>query len=159
MSDQITTPFAKYPGDGTRLLGPVTGANCRRGYGLQFFQLTGIGSCAYCGTNLAGSYNAWLTIVLDHAVPESVGQALKIREDWLEDLSNRVLACGACNTFDNRYEPSFRARRPTNLKEFFTLRNRVFLDRKTRILRCHEHERAFFRKHWQRASTAGKRRE
>ena len=152
----MTTPFSKYPGGGRTLLGPVTGANCRHGFALQFFQLTDIGSCAYCRTDLVGSYNAWLTIVLDHAVPESMGQALKIREDWLEDLSNRVLACGACNTFDNRYKPSFQPRRPTNLKEFFTLRDRVFLDRKTRILKCREHERAFFRTHWKRASTAGK---
>lgn len=150
----MTTPFSKYPDGGRKLLGPVTGANCRRGYGLQFFRLTGVGSCAYCRADLTGSYNAWLTIALDHAVPASLGQELKIPEKWLDDFSNRVLACGACNTFDNRYDPSFQPRRPRNLEEFFVLRNRVFLDRKARILTCHKRERAFFMRHWQRSIAA-----
>jgi hypothetical protein len=107
MSANVTVPFSKYPHGGRHLLGPVKGGNCRRGYGLDFFRLTGIRACAYCGADLTSSYSAWLTMALDHAVPWRFGKELKVPEEWLDDFSNRLLACGACNGFANSTSPRF----------------------------------------------------
>jgi hypothetical protein len=62
------------------------------------------------------------------------------------------LACGACNTFDNRYQPPFQPGRPTTPKDFYDLRDRIFRDRKARILKCHKKERTFFNTDWQRSA-------
>jgi hypothetical protein len=99
-------PFDTYPSGGRTLLGKVSGDNCRKGYGLRFLELTGQTRCAYCGLDLVGKYEHWLTMALDHVVPDSVCKSWGLSQIWKEDYSNRVLCCTACNTFGNRYRPT-----------------------------------------------------
>jgi hypothetical protein len=134
-------PFESYPHQGMKLLGRVRGSNCRHGYGLEFMRLTGQTRCAYCGMNLVATYESWLTMALDHVVPNRSG--LSLPEEWVEDYSNRVLCCTACNTFDNRYQPKG-FQRPSTLEEFFHLRDAVFVERRINILNKHKQERTFF---------------
>jgi hypothetical protein len=118
---------------------------CRHGYGLRFMQLTGQTGCATCGLNLAGKYENWLNMALDHVIPTSACLAWDIPDEWREDYSNRVLCCTTCNTFGNRYAPQG-CRRPTTLEEFYEVRDAIFLERKRQILQRHAEERAFFEK-------------
>lgn len=148
MKQETERPFEKYPAGGKSLLGKRVLGSCRHHYGLEFFNITGVHTCAYCGLDLTSSYEVWLNTALDHAVPASVCDALGISQDWRDDYSNSVLACSACNSFDNRYKPTFEARTPLSLEEFFALRDRIFAERRSRILNAHYREREFFHKHW-----------
>ena len=47
------------------------------------------GYCAYCGVDLAASFNLWMSATVDHVVCVAVGGAYT--------ADNLVLACGACN--------------------------------------------------------------
>ena len=141
-------PFAKYPGGGRVLLGKRILGTCRHDYGLQYYQRTHVHTCGYCGLDLTSSYGIWLNIALDHALPISVCNKLEIWRDWMDDYSNSVLTCSACNSFDNRYKPTFSLEKPMFLEEFFTLRDRVFVERRDRILKAHEREEQFFREKW-----------
>src|SRR5688500_9912407 len=116
-------PFDSYPQHGRALLGVVKGSNCRRDYGLRFMQITGQTSCAYCGRDLVNSYENWLNIALDHVIPTSVCNGFGLPADWIDDCSNRVLACSSCNGFLNRYKPSLDVACPVSLEEFFNLRD------------------------------------
>ena len=137
-------PFESYPGQGRILLGrPKRTDNCRHGYGLEFMQLTGQRTCAYCGIDLTARYELWLMMALDHVVPGSVCAAWNLSRDWEEDYSNRVLCCSACNTFDNRYTPKL-IQCPTTLEEFFQVRDAIFVERRKRIEEKHKQEHTFF---------------
>jgi len=143
-------PFDDYPDRGNKLLGLLRGSNCRREYGLKFMQLTRQRRCAYCEVDLTTNYEVWLTMVLDHAFPVSLCRRLEIPEEWCWDLSNLVLACGACNGFCNRYEPSFSMIRPLSIEDFYKLRDEMFTERKKLICERHGEERAFFQlKSWE----------
>jgi hypothetical protein len=107
-------------------------------------QKTGETTCAYCGMDLAGTYQAWLTMALDHVVPTGAGKALGIPDDWVQDAANRVLACTTCNTFDNRYTLPLDTAVPATLDAFCHLRDGVFLERSQRIAACHAKEREFY---------------
>ncbi len=145
-------PFTSYPGQGRKLLGKVVGSNCRHGYGLKFMRVTGQTKCAYCGHDFTVSYENWLQMALDHVVPRSVCGSLRLHDDWVEDCSNKVLACGACNSFFNRYKPSWEFDCPDTLDAFYDLRDRIFEDRKRPILQKHKDERAFFaRRAWEQS--------
>jgi 5-methylcytosine-specific restriction endonuclease McrA len=136
-------PFESYPYRGRRLLGRVTGDNCRHGYGLKFMRLTGQTKCAYCGLDLVTTYENWLTMALDHVVPHSTCLTWELSEDWREDYSNRVLCCATCNTFGNRYTPEgFQS--PSTLEEFYDLRDAIFVERRGNIINKHKEEHAFF---------------
>ena len=137
-------PFDEYPNGGRVLLGQVKGANCRHEYGLKFMQKTGQTKCAYCGADFAESYEIWLTMALDHVVPVSVCGALGIQAEWQEDVTNKVLACAACNSFHNRYKPAVEVTCPKTLDAFYDLRDRIFTERKKAILERHDSEKAFF---------------
>src|SRR5262249_36557075 len=126
------------------LLGKVVGANCRHEYGLKFMRITAQTKCAYCGHDFAASYENWLHMALDHVVPKSVCVGFGLGSEWVEDCANKALACTACNGFDNRYKPSPHIACPLSLGEFFNLRDRIFAERKTTILRKHNEERQFF---------------
>lgn len=143
MLEQNVLPFADYPHQGRELLGRVSGDNCRSGYGLNFQRLTGQDHCAYCGISMVGSYENWLTMTLDHVIPDSVCKSLDLPEEWNQDYSNRVLCCTACNTFGNRYKPDI-VNVPKTLDEFYDLRDRVFTERKFLISERHKIERLFF---------------
>lgn len=113
---------------------------------------TGLTTCAYCGRDFAASYEAWLTMALDHVVPVNVCHANGLPEEWREDVSNRVLACSACNGFRNRYEPP-EGSYPTTFDAFYDLRDRIFEERRGLIAQSHESDRRFFEAHpWNKFS-------
>jgi len=144
-------PFDSYPHGGRALLGRVKGANCRREYGLRFMQVTGQTACAYCGLDFAAAYENWLQMALDHVVPSSVCKGFSLPDEWADDSSNKVLACAACNGFDNRYRVSVQAECPLTLEAFYALRDRIFAERKARIAERHRTEREFFeRRLWEK---------
>jgi hypothetical protein len=103
-------------------------------------------TCAYCGTVLFSSYDRWLTLQVDHAVPTSVAKNLGIPFQLYEDMFNLVLACAACNGFDNRYR--YRVDVPPQatwtVEEVVVIRDAIFADRSARIAARHDIERAFF---------------
>jgi hypothetical protein len=138
-------PFNSYPNYGRKLLGQVRGDSCRHGYGLEFMRLTGQTKCAYCGIDLAETYENWLNMALDHVVPHSICQTWKVPAEWREDYSNRVLSCTTCNTFGNRYSPKTLSC-PSTLEEFYNIRDAIFIERKNLILDRHRKERFFFDK-------------
>ena len=137
-------PFDSYPQRGRALLGGVKGANCRHEYGLRFMQITGQTRCAYCGVDFGASYEVWLTMARDHVVPTSACVKMGLPAEWREDCTNRVLACAACNSFCNRYEPPAHLPAPQTLEAFFDLRDTVFRERQARIAARHEEEKTFF---------------
>lgn len=136
--------FSTYPQQGRALLARRAGGNCRKGYGLQLQKLTGQTDCAYCGLSLVSSYEQWLLMQVDHVVPFGTGKALGIPVEWLEDCSNLVLACAACNSFCNRDTIPVGIELPGSLEDFYALRDRMFRLRRQRILGAHQKERAFF---------------
>lgn len=136
-------PFESYPHQGRELLGRVGGGNCRHEYGLKFMQITKQTKCAYCGMNLTVTYENWLTMALDHVVPDKVCRNWGLPEQWREDCTNKVLCCRSCNEFDNRYQPK-NSQRPSTLEDFYRLRDAIFIERHTNILKAHKRERAFF---------------
>ncbi len=137
-------PFDSYPQNGRELLGRVKGSNCRHGYCLQFQQVTQQTSCAYCGMSLVDSYERWLTMALDHVIPLKTGLSICIPAEWIDDCINKVLACAACNGFQNRYKLPEGTPCPSALSEFVELRDRTFDERKVLVSRSHEQERLFF---------------
>ncbi len=136
--------FESYPKQGRDLIGAFVGSNCRQGYGLKFMKETGQTCCAYCGLDFT-KYENWLQMALDHVVPVSVckGMSNPDIEKWMNDGSNRVLACATCNGFDNHYQPVSQEY-PRSLEDFYDLRDRVFVERKKRIKERIEKERHFF---------------
>jgi len=81
---------------------------------------------------------------MDHVVPVNICKELGVAFEWTHDCANLVLACGACNRFNNRYRPSVDQICPTSLSEFFDLRDRIFAERKELIANSHQQEREFF---------------
>lgn len=130
-------PFDNYPEGGRQLLGRRKGNNCRKGYGLGLQRITGQTTCGYCGLNLVGTYEHWLHLEVDHVVPWGAGRVLGVPDTWLDDLSNLVLACSACNRFNNREKTPAEMECPATLDEFFNLRDDLFRQRKARILAAH----------------------
>lgn len=140
------TVFELYPGKGRKSLGIVRGSNSRHEYCSKLIQLTGQKCCAYCGIDLVETYDAWLSMVLDHVVPVSVCKVLNIPVELAWDYSNTVLACAACNGFCNRYRPSVASIDPTNLNDFYNLRDQIFLERKAKIQERRENEKQYYEK-------------
>ncbi len=141
-------PFDDYPYDGKSFLPIPRGTNCRRGYGLDFMRITKQTRCAFCErVDFTTSYGNWLEMTLDHVIPVSICKELGISSNWRDSSSNRVLACTACNGFKNRYRPSFSFDAPDSLETFFSLRDRIFLERKQLILQAHREDEAFFETH------------
>src|SRR5205807_3637420 len=70
---------------------------CRGGYGIPVVERYG-SACAYCGRDLAESYEAWLNLSVDHVVPRNA-IAVGVPEEWIEDLLNHVTCCRVCNEF------------------------------------------------------------
>lgn len=141
-----TLPFSRYPAGGSRPLGRLRGSNARQGYGLQLRRTTGETACAFCGLDLFGGYDRWLTLQVDHVVPSSVAAALGIPVDLYQDQFNCVLACAACNAFDNRYRHvvDFPPPAEWTVEAFVALRDTIFAERHARIAKRHAAERAFF---------------
>lgn len=142
----VILPFDNYPGHGRLLLGRVPrSGNCRHGYGLRLLQMTRQTNCAYCEMGMVDTYEHWLNMAVDHAIPDSVGKLWNIPVEWRDDYSNRLLCCAACNTFHNRYGLPIGSVCPTTLEEFYQLRDQVFLERWKLIRDSHEKEQAFYK--------------
>ena len=141
----VETPFELYPGDGLSLLPKMTGDTARRHYGLKLQQLTRQTRCAYCDISLVDDFRHWLLLSVDHVIPTAQGKRLGVPNDWCDSYSNIVLCCSGCNGFDNRYQISV-DELPENwtVKTFCQLRNRVFSDRKAKILLRSAEEIRFF---------------
>ncbi len=65
-----------------------------RGYGFKIFQRDNF-KCRYCGADGAASFETWLTLTVDHLLPQ--GHPERNNPDYI------VTACSFCNTADNRY--------------------------------------------------------
>lgn len=141
-------PFDSYP-DGGRLSGrrPTNTDNCRCGYGLELYRWAKLGRCAYCGTDLVHDFESWLLTTVDHVIPTGEGQLLGVRPEWLSDFANLVLCCSGCNTFDNKYKIPENPAVETE-EQFLDLRDRVFANRKGRILERRAVEMRLFDKEW-----------
>ncbi|QDT95240.1 HNH endonuclease [Gimesia aquarii] len=137
-------PFDSYPNNGRNLLGKKSTENCRHGYGLKLQKLTGISNCGYCGISLTINYEQWLLMQVDHVLPTNMGNRLRISSEWLDDYSNCLLACSACNTFDPLFDEKSITESPSSLQGFYDLRDRVYLIRKRKILKCQKVEREFY---------------
>ena len=138
-------PFDNYPRDGAELLPRMASGSARRDYGLKLQVLTGQTYCAYCGTSLVDSFEHWLLLSVDHVIPSSEYKRIGMPADWGESYSNIVLCCMGCNGFGNRYRiPWDESGESWALDRFFSLRNRVFDDRKSKILSRRAEEIRFF---------------
>lgn len=137
-------PFDAYPQGGRVLLGkPRSGdGTARRSYGVKALEWCGH-RCAYCGLDM-GTFEGWLQLTIDHVIPQQM-QGAGYPPDWVLDAINVVAACGACNGYFNR-DPIIGVV-PTTLEAFCALRDRVFMERKTRILERRATERAWFDSH------------
>jgi len=101
-------------------------------------------SCAYCGLDFSARFEDWLTMVLDHVVPQSVCKRAGIKLELVWSYSNTVLACVACNGFCNRYKPQENYPESISLSEFYDLRDRIFQERKKLIMERRNEEQKFF---------------
>ena len=143
-------PFDDYPGEGKEILKKMGRANARREDGLWLMKNAKQDRCVYCKVSLVDDYNHWLLLNVDHVIPASECKRLGIPNDWHHSFSNVVLACFGCNLFDNRYSIEWGAPKPAGewtVPEFTLLRDKVFMERKNRILRRRSDEIEFFTKH------------
>lgn len=135
-------PFEAYPKGGRTLLGkPKTGdGTARRGYGVDVLAWCCY-RCAYCGLDMS-VFEGWLQLAVDHVIPQQMQGVARYPADWVLDQINTVVACAACNGFLNR--DVVLDVTPRSIEEFCRLRDRVFLDRRDKILRRRVAERAWF---------------
>lgn len=132
-------PFDNYPNGGRSLCEPLLGDNCRYSYGHVVVYYCGT-DCVYCGADVAKDYRAWLSLSVDHVIPQN-----KLRdnynEKWIYDLSNQVTCCRACNEFLNRFPVN--SPPPQTLSEFHDLRDQVFADKRELARKRHAEEQAW----------------
>jgi len=135
-------PFTRYEGGGRALLGkPRQGdMTARHGYGPPVFEQCGY-ACVYCGLDMAASFEGWLQLSVDHVIPHQMTKP-GYPAALVEDITNLVTCCRACNDFGNRY--TVNAPAPASEAEFYDLRDKVFAERKAMILRRREEERAYY---------------
>ena len=119
------------------LLSPIpwSKGSSRTGYGVPVFERIGY-SCLYCERDMKATYEDWLDLSVDNIVPYN------LIEKWIDDLSNAATCCRHCNEFLARFKLDSSA--PKSLKEFFDLRDKVYLQKKELALSRHEEERAWF---------------
>jgi hypothetical protein len=134
-------PFPSYPQGGRLLLGKPRWGNgtARRSYGVKALEWCGY-RCAYCGLDMS-TFEGWLQLSIDHVIPQQM-QGAGYPAEWVLDAINVVAACMACNGYFNR-DPVVDAV-PATLEAFCVIRDRVFLERKERILTRRDVERAWF---------------
>lgn len=145
MDSREKLPFYSYPGGGRILMEKLRGGDCRHGYGYDLMRITDQTKCAYCGLDFTKNCENWLQLMLDHVVPRKTGRERGIRLDWLDNGANKVPACPACNGYLNRFQLDGGSYSIRSLDEFFNLRDKVFLDRKTAIQARKNKEAAFFK--------------
>jgi hypothetical protein len=111
----------------------------RRSYGVKALEWCDY-RCVYCGLDMS-TFDGWLEMSIDHVVPQQA-IAVGFQAEWILDATNVVAACRACNDLFNRdpiVDPV-----PLTLEAFYDLRDRMFQQRKARILERREMERAWF---------------
>lgn len=142
MTDDL--PFTRYEGGGRRLLGrPRQGdLTARHGYGPPVFEQCGY-ACVYCGLDMRATFEGWLQLSVDHVIPRQMTR-LGYPVEWVEDITNLVTCCRACNDFGNRYTVADPP--PTPEAAFFDLRDQVFQTRKAAVLAKRDQERAVYEK-------------
>jgi hypothetical protein len=144
--NDVRLPFDAFPQGGRVPLGrPKSGnGSARTGYGLALQHLTGQTECAFCGFNLITSFENWLMLSVDHVVPRAGALKLGIPDCLFEDAFNLVLACSACNGFDNRFVCAVGPVETWTVEEFCNLRDATFPLRFDRIKARREKERALY---------------
>ena len=135
-------PFARYEGAGRRRLGrPRQGdLTARHGYGPPVFDQCGY-QCVYCGLDMRATFENWLQLSVDHVVPRQMVKA-GYAADLIEDITNLATCCRACNDLGNQFVVTDAP--PTTDARLYSLRDRVFTERRTMILAKREQERAIF---------------
>ncbi len=99
--------------------------------------------CAYCGLNL-GEFEGWLQLSVDHVIPQQM-VALGYPAEWVLDEANVVACCA--RAIDLSRPPSDHRRSRRRVEEFFDVRDRVFAERRERILERRDVERRWFDAH------------
>ena len=138
-------PFARYKGGGRQLLGrPKQGdLTARHGYGPPVFSECGF-VCVYCGLDMSAPYTNWLQLSVDHVVP-SGSRARGYSVEWLEDISNLVTCCRACNEFSNAFavpdDP------PLEVETFWDIRDHAFLTKRDLLVGKHAREQQWYEEH------------
>ena len=137
-------PFGVYPHGGRELLGkPRWGdGTARRSYGVKALEWCGH-RCAYCGLDMS-TFEGWLQFSIDHVIPQQM-KAAGYPTEWILDAINVVASCLACNGYFNR-DPVL-GDVPATLAAFCDLRDRVFLERRARIVERRAAEQAWFNEH------------
>lgn len=87
------------------------------------------------------TFEGWLQLSIDHVIPQQM-QGAGYPAAWMLDAINVVAACLACNGYFNR-DPVLDDVPPT-LEGFCDIRDKVFRERKARILERRATERAWF---------------
>jgi len=151
-ASKAPTPFGGYPDGGSRLLGkPGTGdGTARHGYGRDVLRYCAY-RCVYCDLDLS-TFEGWLQLSIDHVVPQQM-TAKGYASEWVLDKVNVVACCRACNDLFNR-DPAV-GPIPVDLAAFIDLRDRMYRERRHRILARREAERAWFEEHVQLNLPAG----
>ena len=140
-------PFDDYPGGGNTILKKMGRANARREDGLWLMKNAGQDRCAYCEVSLVDDYYHWLLLNVDHVIPASECTRLGVPNEWHHSFTNTVLACFGCNLFDNRYRIEWEKPKATyewTVPLFVSLRDKVFKERKGRILYRRSDEISFY---------------
>jgi hypothetical protein len=134
-------PFEAYPQGGRTLLGkPKSGdGTARRSYGVKALEWCAY-RCAYCGLDMS-TFEGWLQLSIDHVIPQQM-QGAGYPMEWVLDAINVVAACLACNGYFNR-DPVI-GDVPTSLEAFCEIRDRVFRERRARIVQRRAMEHAWF---------------
>jgi hypothetical protein len=138
MPDPLERPFLRYTDGGLKPLGISKGGSARLGYGPPVFALCGF-RCAYCDFDMAEPYEDWLSLSVDHVVPDYLARA-GWPADWVGDRFNLVTCCRACNEFLNGYRIVDVAP-PHTLEEFVAARDRAFDEKRKLALDRHAVER------------------
>ena len=140
-------PFDDYPEGGLAILKKMGRANARREDGLWLMKNAQQDRCVYCAVSLVDDYNHWLLLNVDHVIPVQECKRLQIPVDWHHSFTNAVLACFGCNLFDNRYTIDWQQPKAADewtVTEFVGLRDKVFTERKVRVLKRRADEVQFF---------------
>ena len=128
---------------GVRLKGEVT----RREDAPRLIKYSNSHHCGYCGLCLTDSFERWRLITIDHVVPKALCEQLKLDPEWIDDFCNCVLACSACNGYQQKRDELLDLARGNSSKtwdNFLILRNKFFENRKRWILEKRRDEMEFF---------------
>jgi hypothetical protein len=83
-----------------------------------------------------------LSLSIDHVVPQGTVKTLGFPIEWVEDITNKVVCCRACNEFLNGYRVQQVV--PADLTAFYDLRDAAFLEKLQRVRLRHDAERKYY---------------